>query len=480
MKYLVLSALVLSACGDDVLSVEKLKDPSSCGSCHSKHFQQWSGSMHAYASDDPVFIAMNKRGQRDTNGALGTFCLNCHAPMAVASGRYTDANAGDYDPETLPATERGITCYFCHNVAQVISDHNNGLVLAEDQTMRGGLKSPVDSPAHHSAYDKLMDSDINQSEMCGSCHDIVTPKGVALERTYQEWQTTFFATEQDPTHHLTCGGCHMKSTGDVIVDKAGLDVPFRPNGYHDHLWPAIDEALTPWPNMDEMSAGIEGDLKNAISITGPAPRPIGDPPHQTPAPGGICLDPPGLLSVRVDSIGTGHSWPSGAAQDRRAWLEVIAYRADNTVFFQSGVVPDGMDPDEIADPNLFGLWDRTFKEDGTPAHFFWDVASHDDSSLIRGPTTLVQTDPAFDHSKTKTFMVGANFGEIDHITTRIRIRPLPYALLDELVASGDLEPEVATRLKVLDIKGTQRRWFKATKGAPGTPAKNTNCSNLGD
>ena len=30
---------------------------------------------------------MNKRGQRETNGALGTFCLKCHAPMAVALGR---------------------------------------------------------------------------------------------------------------------------------------------------------------------------------------------------------------------------------------------------------------------------------------------------------------------------------------------------------------------------------------------------------
>ena len=37
------------------------------------------------AMDDPVFIAMNKKGQRETNGALGTFCVNCHAPMAASS-----------------------------------------------------------------------------------------------------------------------------------------------------------------------------------------------------------------------------------------------------------------------------------------------------------------------------------------------------------------------------------------------------------
>jgi hypothetical protein len=101
--------------------------------------------MHAYASDDPVFVAMNKRGQRETGGALGTFCVQCHAPMAVELGLTTGA---DFDPAQLPATARGVTCYFCHNVKAVQDTHNNGLVLAGDQTMRGGLSGPASSPAH--------------------------------------------------------------------------------------------------------------------------------------------------------------------------------------------------------------------------------------------------------------------------------------------------------------------------------------------
>src|SRR5882724_4992446 len=176
--------------GGEARPVAELEDPGTCKECHPRHVQQWSGSMHAYASDDPVFIAMNKRGQRDTGGALGTFCVKCHAPMAVALGLTTGV---DFDPSKLPAAARGITCYFCHNVKAVADTHNNGLVLAGDQTMRGGVEAPVRSPAHHSAYDKRMDSTINQSELCGSCHDVVTPRGVALERTYQEWKTTFFA-----------------------------------------------------------------------------------------------------------------------------------------------------------------------------------------------------------------------------------------------------------------------------------------------
>ena len=66
------------------MSIEQLQDPATCGGCHPQHYAQWAGSMHAYASDDPVFVALNRRGQREAH--LGAFCVRCHAPMAVALG----------------------------------------------------------------------------------------------------------------------------------------------------------------------------------------------------------------------------------------------------------------------------------------------------------------------------------------------------------------------------------------------------------
>jgi len=177
--------------------------------------------------------------------------------------------------------------------------------------------------------------------------------------------------------------------------------------------------------------------------------------------------------VRIDSIGTAHQWPSGAAQDRRALLEVVAYDSANAIVFESGAVADGMDPEDLGDPNLFGLWDRTFKDDATPAHFFWDVATVQ-SKLLRPPVTLDKNSPAFDHSSTVMFNVGGIYPTIDHITTRIRIRPLSYALMDDLVSSGDLAATTAGQLRTLDIFGTQRTWDQATKGTG--PAINTNCS----
>ncbi len=456
-------AAALGACGEDKLTVEQLQDPSTCAECHPKHYQQWSGSMHAYAADDPVFIAMNRRGQRETGGKLGDFCINCHAPMAKQLG-FTDF--ANFDPEALPPAARGITCYFCHNVERVTSTHDNGLVLANDQTMRGGVKDTVETSAHHSKYDPLMDGARNQSEMCGSCHDIVVPaslngrKDIAVERTFAEWQGTFFATAGDPLLHLTCSGCHMPTSRlEPIADAPGV----RPRefSFHDHTLAGIDVALTPFPEMEAQLAAVHDILDPSVRIIGPAPL-----NPAAPHPGGICVTPEegGVITVRLDSIGTGHSWPSGAAQDRRAWLEVIAYDGGGNVLFQSGVVPAGMDP-EVADPGVFGFWDRTFKADGTPAHFFWEV-DRIDSRLLLAPSV-----PKEDVSKTARFPVGATWANVERVTARFRFNPLPYAMLDELIASGDLAPVIRDRVKTLEV-GQPTVWLRTSAdfGKCGPPS----------
>jgi hypothetical protein len=181
-----------------------------------------------------------------------------------------------------------------------------------------------------------------------------------------------------------------------------------------------------------------------------------------------------VLTVRMDTISTGHMYPSGAAQDRRSWLEVIAYDATNAIVFSSGMVGPTQDPEDLADPNLNGFWDRTFKSDGSPAHFFWDIATYD-SKLLKPPITLDPNAMGYDHSTTATFNLGASYANVDHITARIRTRPFAYAALDELVSSGDLDATLASSLKTLDSLGGSATWTNASKGM-GIGSMNTNCN----
>jgi len=103
--------------------------PENCAACHMDHYNQWRGSMHAYASQDPAFLAMNRRMQRENPG-LGTFCVKCHAPMAVVAGKTTNGlNLSELDARYL-----GVTCYFCHSIEAVDTAHpfNAAVTLASD------------------------------------------------------------------------------------------------------------------------------------------------------------------------------------------------------------------------------------------------------------------------------------------------------------------------------------------------------------
>jgi hypothetical protein len=418
--------LALLGCdGDDKdLDREALMNPQSCQSCHAQHYREWSGSMHAYAADDPVFLAMNARGQRETGGALGDFCVRCHAPMAVLTGATTDG----LNLASLPQHLKGVTCYFCHTVDSVDGAHNNPLRLADDDVMRAAIADPVESSAHHSGYSALLDRDSPASAaMCGSCHDIVTPKGVHLERTFSEWQNTQFGNGAVPL--LSCSNCHMPGYQAPAADAPGVKV----REVHHHSWPAVDVALTPFAEMEAQLALVEDELDSALVAQ-------------------LCVSPPLAstdIEVVLENAFAGHSFPSGAAQDRRAWVELLAYVGDS-VIFESGVALEGEPVAELDDPALWLLRDRIFDEQGDEVHMFWEAASYQSELLPQA------TAPGAPHTVSRVYSVELGSGTPDRVTLRVLLRPMGLEVLQSLVASGDLEsmPAIPTFVLVDTIEWT--------------------------
>jgi hypothetical protein len=433
----ILAAALLGLLGcdrePDYLSLEELMDPESCKSCHPRHYDEWASSMHAYAADDPVFLAMNARGQRETNGALGDFCVQCHAPMAVLTGATTDG----LNLEDVPQKLKGVTCYFCHTVEAVEGTHNNPLVLADDGVMRGGFSDPVANEAHRAGYSPFLDRRRPESaDMCGACHDIVTPAGVHLERTYLEWQESIFSRPR-AEGGLTCSGCHMESEPAAVADYPG--VPLR--RHHEHLWPGVDVAITPWPGKQMQLAAIERDLLYAIL------------PELCVVPdaGGVRID------YRLDNVNGGHMVPTGSAQDRRMWAEIVAYDADGEVILESGVIA----PDEAVayaaadDPHLWQIRDYGYDEDGNIAHMFWDVRSVE-SELLPPAVTNDISDPRFDHSVVRSYPIPG--AAPARVTARIHLRPMGLDVLDDLIGSGDLDPSFRDVFPTFTLDGTVLEW----------------------
>ncbi|MDP6944954.1 MAG: multiheme c-type cytochrome [Myxococcota bacterium] len=436
--------------GAQPLTRDELLDPESCKACHQAHYDEWSGSMHAYASLDPVFLAMNARGQRETGGELGDFCVQCHAPMALRLGLTTDG----LNLHEVPAYAQGITCYFCHTVEAVDGAHNNPLVLSDDLVMRGGYANPVENTAHASAYSSLLDREhIDSASLCGSCHDIVTPKGVHLERTYAEWQDSLFSHEVEDEQQ-TCGNCHMPGRDDTAAEYDGVFV----RRVHNHQMPGVDVALTPFPQMDEQLNLVQRALNTTVV---PELCVVNDDDGE----GVLAMGT--TITVTLENQAAGHSWPSGAAPDRRAWVEVIAYDADDNVLYASGVVDEGTPVAAIDDEDLWELRDFTYDEEGLPAHFFWEVDSVF-STTLPAPTAQSPLDPDFiDVHRSRMYRYDGPLPA--RVTLRVNIRPIGLDILQALVDSGDLDPMFVDAMPTFTLGFTELTWTPDA-GGPCVPA----------
>lgn len=400
--------LVCAVAGCEPLDSAATSDPSTCEGCHPDQVREWASSMHAYASEDPVFVAMNRRGQRETGGELGMFCVRCHAPLAASP-----------DVEQVPREQRGVGCIACHQLSEVEAPHNGSLRWDRGGPMRGGLHAPLDTPAHDSRYSELIDAARpGSSRACGACHDVVLPNGLAIENTYAEWSASVFGQS------LSCSGCHMFPQG-----------PRR----HDHSFPGIDVATSPWPGIAEQRQLIMRDLRPAL-ITKLCVQPTG---------GGV------EVAVTLDNAQVGHAFPSGTTHARRLWVELAAET--------SGVVTQSIGTFERnavvhAEPGS-GMWvlGSRFLRDGEEVQFAWE-AGEIESELLLPAVTLDPNLPGYYHARTRTFHL---LGRPDVVRLSLHEQPIGIDILNDLVASGDLDPAVIDAAATHTLDGAGREWHSS-------------------
>jgi len=445
-------ALSLAACGgapeprdaaseEPSLTREQLLDPETCKGCHPQHYREWASSMHAYAAEDPIFLAMNRRGQRETGGELGDFCVRCHAPMALREG----ATADGLNLAELPSRLRGVTCYFCHNTVAVGEPFNNQLELANDTTLRGAISDPRPNGAHASAYSSFQDRNHSDSaRLCGGCHDVVTPREVHLERTFLEYQESLFA-KPGPGFD-TCSGCHMPGRpGAVASGSEGGKQRTR----HEHLWPGVDTALSDFPDREAQRRAVECELSLGTRIYE------------------IVQDGLGGLKVRLETS-AGHHQPSGTALDRRLWLELVAYDAAGQVLFESGTIEQGeleQKPESSPgfDPQLALFRDWIYDAQGREVHMFWEAAPSaaypDGRASLTLPAPLTPLAP---HTLEASYQI-PSFARVERIRLRLRMRAVGLDVLQDLIASGDLSEAVSKEMPTFTLHGASVDYSPRTR-----------------
>ncbi|MFO0939423.1 MAG: multiheme c-type cytochrome [Pirellulales bacterium] len=205
---------------------------NTCAKCHPKVYEEWRGSAHAYAGVSPMFNRFEMAIAQLSSGTIGTFCLRCHAPVAMHLGRPREASLVDYEH----VVREGVTCVACHRVAEAYNKHNGerriesgsvfdpvfgstyGEGLARAIAEKDKYKIKVDPndkrPGQSIHLTSIKFDQLADSSFCASCHQVAVHPGIALEVVWAQYRAGPACKKG-----VSCQDCHM-----------GI-VPGKANGY---------------------------------------------------------------------------------------------------------------------------------------------------------------------------------------------------------------------------------------------------------
>ena len=327
---------------------------SKCSSCHGggidddgttfRPWDTWSGTMMANAVRDPLFLAALTVSEQDAPGRARTVCA---ATRPRASSKATPpASEGALDADD----KQGVDCEACHrsinaSVAQPAVMHDTATVAMlaafdpqapyignarlhwDSRDVRHGPYDDADSPAHAAAGDSFTSS----SELCGQCHEVMSPLRnllgaggtdtgfpFPLDNTYTEWASSDFARGATAK---SCADCHMPlARGDALTVSTFPTAMARANppmhlfvggnawGLEAVKLAAPDIATERSDAFDAAAAAVEKMLAGAVRI-----EVMNSEAHQS----GTSVN----MVVRVTNL-SGHKFPTGYADGRRAFLQV--------------------------------------------------------------------------------------------------------------------------------------------------------------
>ena len=80
-----------------------------------------------------------------------------------------------------------------------------------------------------------------------------------------------------------------------------------------------------------------------------------------------------------------------------------------------------------------------------------------ESEQLPPAVTNDPTDARYFHSVTRRFQFPEGASP-ERVTVRVRLRPMGLDVIDDLIATGDLDPSLRARIPVYDLGGTKVEW----------------------
>jgi hypothetical protein len=341
-------------------------EPAVCAGCHPQQYEEWTGSVHALAFQDPIYQGELNKGLKAVGHEVTRQCEGCHSPAGVLNGEIKGPGLTGLSPLALA----GVSCDICHSMSGVTHwqtpshepengsfiltpgvDTKNGVTLIKRGSYKpsegcgGGFHECTESPLHL------------QADLCASCHQVYHyDSHFPIEATYLEWKHGPYAQKE-----IMCQDCHMV---DIEIFKRSADSFEKPTRleYHhyfngaNYLLYYLAKGAAEKAGDKELAANLTQKYEMAVARLKSAADLEISPIYRD----GRLTD----VKVRVKNIRAGHNLPTSLTNVRQMWLEVTMRDEKGNVILSSGLLDEkgNLTPDT-----------RLFNSDGMGKDFHFAI-----------------------------------------------------------------------------------------------------------
>lgn len=400
-------------------------DPAACAECHPDQHEQWTGSVHALAFQDPVYQGELNKATKAVGHDIARQCEGCHSAAAMVTGETKGAGLTGLSPLALA----GVSCDVCHSVSAVTQcqtptkePENGSLVLNPGIDTPDGAKlvkrapfPPTDGCGDD--FHRCENSPLHlKADLCAGCHQVYHYENhFPLEATYLEWKRGAYAQQG-----IACQDCHMVETESFLRAADTFQKPKREEYRHyfngaNYLLYFLARAAAQRAGDDALAANLGRKYQMAVArLQSAADLQIAPVYRQ-----GRLQE----VRVRVRNLRAGHNLPTSLTNVRQMWLEVEARDETGRVLMSTGA-PDahGKLPEDARLLNSDGM--------GTDFHFAidpWVVTSfaRHDTIPPRGFKDVYFGVPPLSDGKRIEFQVKLRYRQADQAVAEALLAAVP-------------------------------------------------------